>query len=330
MNKPVFISYSTQDTADATEVRDGLEDAGITCWMAPRDIAPGLDYGTQIIDAIEACTVLVLVLSESSNYSIYVRKEVERAIAKGKVIIPVRIQEVNVSRSLEFFISDAQWIDAWDGAWARVTTTLHSAVRGHLADRAAQRDAPATPTPRPTLAAELLPSPTHSLSPTHQPPPVERALFVGRESQMAELESALVQSLSGHGQLRFVTGEAGAGKSALLNEFQYRAREQDASLVIVSGACDAQTGTADPYLPFREILTALARQDGGPRRPAGIRARPDRHPRSRYGTGFASQRAWAGTGHLPLGRGEPGQGRGNPSPAEDCRRTAAYSGHRPH
>lgn len=61
-------------------MREWLEDADLTCWMAPRDIAPGLDYGTQIIDAIEACTVLVLVLSESSNDSIYVRKEVERAI----------------------------------------------------------------------------------------------------------------------------------------------------------------------------------------------------------------------------------------------------------
>ena len=87
-------------------IRGGLERAGSPCWMAPRDIAPGLDYGTQIIDAIEACTVLVLVLSENSNYSIFVRKEVERAIAKGKVVIPVRIQDVTASRSLEFFISD--------------------------------------------------------------------------------------------------------------------------------------------------------------------------------------------------------------------------------
>ena len=78
--------------------------------MAPGDIAPGLDYAEKIIGAIEACTVLVL--SESSSYSIYVCKEVELAIAKRKVVIPVRIQQVAVSRSLEFFISDAQWIDA--------------------------------------------------------------------------------------------------------------------------------------------------------------------------------------------------------------------------
>ena len=104
--------------------------------MAPRDIAPGLDYGTQIIDAIEACTVLVLVLSERSNYSIFVRKEVERAIAKGKRVIPFRIQNVTVSRSLEFFISDAQWIDAWGEQLTTATATLHRAVSDHLRRRA--------------------------------------------------------------------------------------------------------------------------------------------------------------------------------------------------
>ena len=112
MSKPVFISYSTDDTATAEQIRDGLEVAGIACWMAPRDIAPGLDYGTHIIDAIGGCAVLVLVLSESSNHSIYVRNEVERAVAKRKAVIPVRIHDVMPSRALEFFISNSQWIDA--------------------------------------------------------------------------------------------------------------------------------------------------------------------------------------------------------------------------
>lgn len=54
MTKHVFVSYSTQDTAAATQVRDGLESAGLVCWMAPRDIAPRLDYAQQIIGVIEA------------------------------------------------------------------------------------------------------------------------------------------------------------------------------------------------------------------------------------------------------------------------------------
>ena len=67
MPRAIFLSYSTDDTPIATVVRDHLEAQGIACWIAPRDIAPGLEYGGQIVDAIEACTVLVLVLSESSN-----------------------------------------------------------------------------------------------------------------------------------------------------------------------------------------------------------------------------------------------------------------------
>jgi hypothetical protein len=108
MSKPVFISYATDDAPSAVSIRDALEAAGIACWMAPRDIAPGADYAEQIIDAIEACAVMVLVLSETSNQSRYVRNEVERAIAKRKTVIPFRIHNVAPSRSLEFFVSNAQ------------------------------------------------------------------------------------------------------------------------------------------------------------------------------------------------------------------------------
>ena len=47
----------------------------------PRDIAPGKEYGPQIIDAIEDCAVLVLILSESSNSSHFLINEVERAVS---------------------------------------------------------------------------------------------------------------------------------------------------------------------------------------------------------------------------------------------------------
>ena len=100
--------------------------------MAPRDIAPGQYYAEQIIHAIEGCAVLLLVLSETSNHSQYVIKEVERAIAKRKVVIPLRIHNVTPSRSLEFFISNAQWIDAWQGPLTEKFGTLVAALAGHL------------------------------------------------------------------------------------------------------------------------------------------------------------------------------------------------------
>ena len=55
----------------------------------------------------------MLVLSENANESIYVKREVERAVSKGKPVFPIRVREVMPSKSLELFISSAHWIDAW-------------------------------------------------------------------------------------------------------------------------------------------------------------------------------------------------------------------------
>jgi tetratricopeptide (TPR) repeat protein len=56
----------------------------------------------------------------------------------------------------------------------------------------------------------------------------------------------------------FVTGEAGQGKTALLREFVRRAQSDHTKLVVAWGHGNAHTGVGDPYLPFREVLGALA------------------------------------------------------------------------
>jgi predicted ATPase len=65
--------------------------------------------------------------------------------------------------------------------------------------------------------------------------------------------------LTGQGQLRIITGEAGAGKTALITEFLYQAQSKQPDLTIATGSCDAQTGQVDPFLPFREALLGLVR-----------------------------------------------------------------------
>jgi ABC-type oligopeptide transport system substrate-binding subunit len=82
-------------------------------------------------------------------------------------------------------------------------------------------------------------------------------VFVGREEQLSQLNAFLHQALDGEGQVCFVSGEAGSGKSALVNAFARRAQASHADLVVALGTCNAQTGIGDPYLPFREILGML-------------------------------------------------------------------------
>jgi hypothetical protein len=109
----VFISYSQPDAACAHEMVSLLEAHGVKCWIAPRDIAPSADWAAEIIDAISAAKVMVLVFSGSSNQSAQVRREVERAAHKQVNILPFRIEDVLPSKSLEFFLSAQHWMDAF-------------------------------------------------------------------------------------------------------------------------------------------------------------------------------------------------------------------------
>jgi len=84
-----------------------------------------------------------------------------------------------------------------------------------------------------------------------------RPAFVARERELAYLDGCLENVLSGHGQVVFITGEAGTGKTALVGAFAHRAESRHAGLLVATGNCSAYTGAGDPYLPFREILAQL-------------------------------------------------------------------------
>jgi biotin transporter BioY len=112
MAHDVFISYSSDDKPTADAACATLENKGIRCWMAPRDILPGTDWGGAIVEAINASRVMVLVYSATANDSPQIKREVERAVNRGLSIIPFRIQDVPMSKTLEFFISMPHWLDA--------------------------------------------------------------------------------------------------------------------------------------------------------------------------------------------------------------------------
>jgi len=125
----VFVSYASQDRDVAFRIVGFLEEKSISCWVAPRDVPPGVEYGQAIINGIEQSRALVLILSDQSNDSQFVRKEVERAVSKTKPVLPVRIREVTPSGSLEFFISSAQWVDAWKSPMEQHLLPLVGAIK---------------------------------------------------------------------------------------------------------------------------------------------------------------------------------------------------------
>ncbi|HMN30316.1 MAG TPA: AAA family ATPase, partial [Caldilineaceae bacterium] len=85
----------------------------------------------------------------------------------------------------------------------------------------------------------------------------EPTLFVARERELARLDEYWQRAQRGRGQMIFVTGEAGSGKTALLQAFVGRTQNAHADLIAAGGACAAQIGIGDPYLPFRDLLNLL-------------------------------------------------------------------------
>jgi DNA-binding SARP family transcriptional activator/Flp pilus assembly protein TadD len=85
----------------------------------------------------------------------------------------------------------------------------------------------------------------------------EPSVFVTRERELARLNSILREMLSGCSRVAFITGEAGRGKTALLNEFTRLAISENPDLLVASGNCNAHSGSGDPYLPFRDVMAML-------------------------------------------------------------------------
>jgi hypothetical protein len=151
MSHDVFISYSSLDKTIADAACAALEAAGIRCWIAPRDITPGKEWGSAIIDGINESRVMVLVFSAHANDSPQIRREVERAVHKGIAIIPLRIENIVPTRSLEYFIGTVHWLDA-------LTPPMESHLRRLIESVKAILQINPTPSPILTPKAEALPA----------------------------------------------------------------------------------------------------------------------------------------------------------------------------
>jgi hypothetical protein len=112
MAHDVFISHSVKDKATADAVCAMLESNGIRCWIAPRDVTPGMEWGKCIIDAIRQARIMVLVFTANANASPQIRREIERAVHHDVIVVPLRVENIVPDESLEYFIGNVHWLDA--------------------------------------------------------------------------------------------------------------------------------------------------------------------------------------------------------------------------
>ncbi len=135
MAHDVFISYSSKDKLVADAACATLESNGVRCWIAPRDVLPGVPYAESLVNGLSNSRVMVLVFSANSNRSPQVLREVERAVSKGLPILPLRIEDAPMSQAMEYYIASQHWLDALTPPLERHLARLCEGVKALLSSQ---------------------------------------------------------------------------------------------------------------------------------------------------------------------------------------------------
>lgn len=132
--KTVFVSYSSEDRKLVNTIVQMMKQEQIAYWKAPEMIPAGSSYAREIPRAIKECEVFLLVLSRTSQKSIWVEKEIDSAISHRKTIIPFQVDDVPLNDTFKFYLNNVQMISCAvdkDEAYDELKRQLKQLVKGN-------------------------------------------------------------------------------------------------------------------------------------------------------------------------------------------------------
>ena len=182
-----------------------LEEAGIRAWLDLHAIDGGLSYGPEIVAGIQHAHAVILMCSAAALRSRNVRQEIHLAWRYARPYLPLLLEPVTFPDEIAYWLEGAQWIEVLDHstqqwlprvlrALSRVGVTPTGASSTDAAD---PELSPIQPAVRPAITN--VPTPSTS--------------FIGREPELAEIESLLTTH-----RLVTLTGAGGCGKTRLALE----------------------------------------------------------------------------------------------------------------
>lgn len=107
----LFLSYSSHDQEFAEQLHANLQAKGVRCWFAPEDVKGGLKLHEQIDEAIRYHDKLLLILSEHSMNSEWVKTEIAKARKRElrdgrRILFPIRLCSFEELMDWECFDAD--------------------------------------------------------------------------------------------------------------------------------------------------------------------------------------------------------------------------------
>ena len=116
MKTDVFISYHTKSSLHIAEaVCNHLETEKISCWYAPRNVMG--NYAGSIKDAIDRCSIFILILNGAASKSADVLNELNLAFERVRknesiTILPFKISDDEIGNDAQYYLRRIHWIDA--------------------------------------------------------------------------------------------------------------------------------------------------------------------------------------------------------------------------
>ncbi|MCR5709165.1 MAG: toll/interleukin-1 receptor domain-containing protein [Bacteroidales bacterium] len=140
----IFISYSTRNQKVANALCQYLEQQGVRCWIAPRDIPSASNYAGEITRAIKSCERFLLVYSKDACKSEHVKNEINLAINNAKPILPYCLDNSPYDDDLEYYLATKQRI-ASSGDQEQDFRSIAEILLGHSVTQTLEKPAAAVP-----------------------------------------------------------------------------------------------------------------------------------------------------------------------------------------
>ena len=107
----VFFSYSTADYGSVQSIKSAITGLQVNTFIAEHSINPGQSLREQIYRAIHSCDLFILLWSNNSKNSEWVRHEIGIATGAGKTIVPVLLDRDVLPPS---FLKDIKYLSVAD------------------------------------------------------------------------------------------------------------------------------------------------------------------------------------------------------------------------
>jgi len=193
------------------------------------------------------------------NVLTYLLQHRDRLVTKDELLEQLWPNQFISEVTLHHRVMEARKAIGDSGRAQRCIKTVHRRGYRFIADVTLAEPSPPTP-----VRSAITPA---SAGTATRPPaflPRPSRPFVARETELVQVQQCLTAALSGSRQVAFITGEAGIGKTTLVDTFMAQVVSAD-MMYIGRGQCIEQYGAGEAYLPILEALGQLGRGPDGPR-----------------------------------------------------------------